>query len=218
MEKRRTFIRQMAWLAAGITVLFNPFFSLVRTLYAQTKRIILPKDTELSTLKNRNPRTLDTTNLETTPIADFDTMGLTEYEVDLPAWRLKISGMIDAPVDLTYDQLLKLPANEQKVLLICPGVFAYNAKYKGVSMKALFEKFDVKEGADQVTFSGPEGNSEKSEPFPLKAVLADNVFLAYAINDKPLPQKHGFPLRVVARDHFGGDWVKYVYRMKIGRS
>jgi DMSO/TMAO reductase YedYZ molybdopterin-dependent catalytic subunit len=39
------------------------------------------------------------------------------------------------------------------------------------------------------------------------------VFLAYSVNDRVLPQKHGFPLRVVAEDHYGGSWVKYVYKV-----
>jgi len=45
--------------------------------------------------------------------------------------------------------------------------------------------------------------------------LADTVFLAYGVNGKTLPQKHGFPLRVVAEDTYGSDWVKYVYGLEV---
>jgi sulfoxide reductase catalytic subunit YedY len=45
--------------------------------------------------------------------------------------------------------------------------------------------------------------------------LADIVFLAYAVNGKILPQKHGSPLRVVADGTFGSDWVKYVYGIEV---
>lgn len=48
-----------------------------------------------------------------------------------------------------------------------------------------------------------------------KVVLSNKVFLAYAVNGKPLPQKHGFPLRVVAEEHYGFNWIKYVHKITI---
>ena len=44
---------------------------------------------------------------------------------------------------------------------------------------------------------------------------AEKVFLAYQVNGKPLPERHGFPLRLVADDHYGSRWVKYVERVKV---
>ena len=43
----------------------------------------------------------------------------------------------------------------------------------------------------------------------------DKVFLAYEVNGEPLPGRKGFPLRVMAEDYYGDDWVKYVYRMTL---
>jgi len=40
------------------------------------------------------------------------------------------------------------------------------------------------------------------------------VFLAFEVNGEKLPQKHGFPLRIVAEDYYGSDWVKYVYKIE----
>jgi sulfoxide reductase catalytic subunit YedY len=44
------------------------------------------------------------------------------------------------------------------------------------------------------------------------------VFLAYRANDRPLPEKHGFPLRVVAQDYYGGVWLKYVYKVEAHKA
>jgi sulfoxide reductase catalytic subunit YedY len=44
------------------------------------------------------------------------------------------------------------------------------------------------------------------------------VFLAYQVNGQALPKKHGFPLRVVAEGYYGGDWVKYVYKVVAHKS
>ena len=82
-------------------------------------------------------------------------------------------------------------------------------------MNALFQKVKVKNGGTLVTFRGPEGIYEKGEQFHLKDVLSNKVFLAYEVNGKALPQKHGFPLRVVAEGHFGFTWVKYVHKITV---
>jgi sulfoxide reductase catalytic subunit YedY len=38
------------------------------------------------------------------------------------------------------------------------------------------------------------------------------------VNGKDLPRRHGFPLRVVAEDSYGSDWVKYVTRVSVERA
>ncbi len=218
MEKRRHFIKQIAWLAAGIHFLLNPFLSLVQTVYAQTRKLILPKGTDRSTLKSQNPRALDTTNLDVTPLAEFDTMGQTDHRADIRAWRLNISGQVQTPLDLSYDEVKALPSIERNVLLICPGFFANHGRWLGVSMKLLLEKVRPEQGVTHVTFTGPRGDSEKTERFPLADVRAERVFLAYAVNGRPLPEKHGYPLRVVAEGYYGDDWVKYVDQMKFEKE
>jgi DMSO/TMAO reductase YedYZ molybdopterin-dependent catalytic subunit len=47
--------------------------------------------------------------------------------------------------------------------------------------------------------------------FPLADINSDKVFLAYLVNGEILPEKHGFPLCVVAEDYYDYDWIKYVY-------
>ncbi len=50
---------------------------------------------------------------------------------------------------------------------------------------------------------------------PVEDLLSNKVFLAYELNGKPLPQRHGFPLRAVAEGYYGYDWVKYVYKVTV---
>jgi sulfoxide reductase catalytic subunit YedY len=150
-----------------------------------------------------------------TPLKEFGTMGLTDYEADIDRWRLEISGRVISPFHLTYSEIISLPSFEKEVLLNCPGFFFNRGQWKGVSMKTLLEKAGVEKGANQVSFSGPRGQHEKVAEFPMEHILSDRVFLAYGVNGQTLPQKHGFPLRVVAASYAGDEWVKYVYKMKI---
>jgi sulfoxide reductase catalytic subunit YedY len=69
-----------------------------------------------------------------------------------------------------------------------------------------------------VSFSGPEGRYEKTERFPIEDIRSEKVFLAYKVNDNVLPKKHGFPVRVVAEGYYGGNWVKYAYKVTAHKS
>jgi DMSO/TMAO reductase YedYZ molybdopterin-dependent catalytic subunit len=214
MSKRR-FLKISIKFITGIGLLASPLFSWIRLVRAKVQKMILPKDFPRKDLVDKNPADLDTRNLDITPLKDFGTMGITDQETDLDTWHLKVEGLVERPFQLKYSQILALPSIERNVLLICPGFFANHGRWKGISITALLEKAKVKDGATLLTFRGPEGNYEKTERFYLKDALSDKVFLAYEVNGKPLPKKHGFPLRVVAEEHYGFNWVKYVYKITI---
>jgi sulfoxide reductase catalytic subunit YedY len=155
--------------------------------------------------------------LELTPLEEFGTMGLSDHRIDSNTWQFILGGHVQHTLKLNYSQIIQMPSIEKKVLLICPGVFAYHAHWKGISVAKLLEMAQLSSGATHVTFSGPEGTYEKRERFPIADILSNKVFLAYGVNDKVLPKKHGFPLRVVAEGYYGGDWVKYVYKVTADR-
>jgi DMSO/TMAO reductase YedYZ molybdopterin-dependent catalytic subunit len=217
MNRRREFIKISIGFLASIGLFLSPLFSAVQSAYAKAKKTILPKGTKRESLVYKNPRLLDTRNLETTALQDFGTMGISDHEVNLNEWRLEVTGRLTKPLRLTYSEILALPSVEKKVLLICPGFFANHGEWKGISMKTLLERAGVEKDVTRVTFSGPQGLYDKMESFPIEDVLNDKVFLAYGVNEEPLPKRHGFPLRVVAEGYYGDNWVKYVYKMTLGR-
>lgn len=213
MNRRREFLKISIGFLAILGLFLSPLFSAVRSACAKAKKTILPKGTKRESLIYKNPRLLDTRNLETTALEDFGTMGISDHEVNLNEWRLELTGRLRKPLRLTYSEILALPSVEKKVLLICPGFFANHGEWKGISMKTLLERAGVEKDVTHVTFSGPKGLYGKQESFPIEDVLHDKVFLAYGVNGEPLPRRHGFPLRVVAEGYHGDDWVKYVYKV-----
>ena len=218
MNHRRHFIKLIMGGFAGLGLIFSPLAAGIRLVWAAAKKIILPKGTRMETLIGKNPGDLDTQNLDLTPLEKFETMGLDDHRVDLNTWQLEINGRVHSPVKLTYSQITEIPPVRRDVLLICPGVFAYHARWEGVSVAKLLEMARINPDATHVSFSGPEGTYEKSERFPLEDILSGKVFLAYRVNDRVLPKKHGFPLRVVAEGYYGGDWVKYVHKITAHKS
>ncbi len=218
MRNRRKFIKMIIGFISGIGLLFSPVTNGIRVVFAKAKKIVLPKGTRMDILINKNPANLDTRNLDLTPVEAFETMGLHNHHVNLNKWKLEIGGHVRRSLKLTYSEILEMPSIEKNVLLICPGVFAYHAHWKGISVAKLLEMAQMISGVSHVFFSGPDGTDEKTERFPIEDILSDKVFLAYIVNGRVLPKKHGFPLRVVATDYYGGDWVKYVYRITANTS
>lgn len=214
MKTRRQFIKSAIAFLSGLGVLFSTIGVWLAKAYAQTKRILLPKGTDLSSLSSKNPAELDTRDLEVRPLEDFEIMGLSDHEVDLQSWRLIIDGNVADPTRLTYSQLVELPSIERKVLLICPGFFANHGSWKGVSLMTVLNLARMKADTTHIGVSGPEGRYEKAERFPIADISKDKIFLAYEVNGEKLPRKHGFPLRIVAEDYYGDDWVKYVYKIE----
>jgi len=218
MNHRRHFIKLILGGFTGLGLIFSPLAAGIRLVWAKAKKVILPKGTRMENLIGKNPANLDTQDLDLTPLKKFETMGLDDHRVDLNKWQLEIDGGVQHPIKLTYSQLIVIPPVKKDVLLICPGVFAYHARWEGISVAKLLEMARIKPDATHVVFSGPEGTDEQTERFPMEDILSERVFLAYRVNDKVLPRKHGFPLRVVAEGYYGGDWLKYVYKIKAYKS
>jgi sulfoxide reductase catalytic subunit YedY len=142
-------------------------------------------------------------------------MGPTDRVVDLTAWRLEVTGQVKHRLLLSYADLMALPWVERDVLLICPGFFANHGRWRGVSLEVLWRQAGGDPAARRLVI---EARGQKSARFSVGEVLAGKLLLAYQVNGEVLPRKHGFPLRLVAEDHQGFDWIKYVDRISIERT
>jgi sulfoxide reductase catalytic subunit YedY len=189
------------------SILIPPFLSrFASTLWAQTKKI-LPKGFKKEELKNMNPAEIDSRNLDVDPLNKFGTMGPTEVATDIKTYQLKLRGAVDHPLSLSYEQILKLPSVTETVLLICPGFFANNGRWTGVNFQVLLQEAKVKKEAKYIDVKGAY---EKVVRITLNELDKKRIFLAYRVNGETLPQKHGYPFRLVYEDAYGYDWVKYV--------
>jgi sulfoxide reductase catalytic subunit YedY len=211
MPTRRQFIR---WLTAAAGFALTGW-SRARSVLAEVAKKILPPGTDPGRLFHENPEHLDTSQLKVMPLERFGTMGDTDQKVDPDAWRLVVDGKVARPLSLTLQEVRGLAAVERKVLLICPGFFSNLGRWRGVSLSAMLKTAGADPAADRVRIYGESPFGDKKEVFALPEVQTDQVFLAYEVNGKPLPVKHGFPLRVVAEGHWGAEWVKYVHRVEV---
>jgi sulfoxide reductase catalytic subunit YedY len=214
VKSRRTFITLLARALAAAGMLLSPLYAFMRHAAAETARRVLPEGFNLQRLVNDHPRSVDTGNVAPMALESFQTMGLSDFEIRLERWRLEVKGRVARPLLLTYADILEMPSLQRKVLLICPGVFTNLGRWEGISIRTLLKRAEAEPGVTHVTLRGPQGPYEMVERFPIADVESDSLLLAYRVNGKALPVKHGYPLRLIAEGEYGFRWVKYVYRVE----
>jgi DMSO/TMAO reductase YedYZ molybdopterin-dependent catalytic subunit len=95
-----------------------------------------------------------------------------------------------------------------------------NAKWTGVRLRDVLAKAGVKPAAQRVRFAGldtpmVDGAPQFIKSIPLDVAQRDEVLVAWAMNDEPLPVLHGFPLRIVVPGWFSTYWVKMLSDIEV---
>jgi DMSO/TMAO reductase YedYZ molybdopterin-dependent catalytic subunit len=121
-------------------------------------------------------------------------------------WSLRVGGMVDRELTLTYDELLARPMVERIVTLACVsnevgGRLVGNARWLGVPLADVLRDAGVQQGADQLVSRSYDGWTCGT---PTAAVLdGRDALLAIGMNGEPLPVSHGFPVRMVVPGLYG---------------
>lgn len=142
-----------------------------------------------------------------TPNDDFyriDT-ALSFPRIDLDSWTVRIHGMVDREITLTYEQLLARPMVERMVTLACVsnevgGTLIGNAVWQGVLLADLLEEAGVQAGAEQLFSRSVDGFTCG---FPVAATQDRDCLIAIGMNGEALPLRHGFPARLVVPGLYG---------------
>ncbi len=142
-----------------------------------------------------------------TPNAGFyriDT-ALTVPQVAVDGWRLRVSGMVDDPFELTYDELLQLPLVESDITLTCVsnevgGKLLGTARWLGVRLDDLLDSAGIDPDADQIVGRSVDGYTCG---FPTSALDGRDALVAIGMNGELLPLEHGFPARLIVPGLYG---------------
>jgi methionine sulfoxide reductase catalytic subunit len=136
-------------------------------------------------------------------------------------WRLRIDGLVDAPLCLTLADLRAMPAVTQSTLHVCIQGWTYFASWKGVSIAHLLELVRPKPAARFLVFRTLDekwehpGHGDYYEVIDLETARAPQVILAYDMNGAPLPVEHGAPLRLRVEHQLGYKMAKWVHRIEL---
>ena len=132
--------------------------------------------------------------------------------IDLATYRLRVTGKVEKPLELSYDQIRCLPKVQASPILTCPGFFTDEATWAGAPIAEVLALAVVQDGAQSVQFVSADGYKTS---LSLEKAMDRANFLAYEWEGQPLPRLHGFPLRVVISEAEGNQWTKWVVEMKV---
>ena len=127
-------------------------------------------------------------------------------QIDPTSWRLRFTGMVDNPYELTFDEIQAMDLSDYVITLSCVsnrvgGNLVGNAVWTGVPLSVLLDRAGVQAGADQVVGRSVD---DWTAGFPTPLVYdGRNAILAIGMNDEFLPTNHGFPARLVVAGLYG---------------
>lgn len=156
--------------------------------------------------------------------------------VDASSWRLNVGGLAQRQIELSLNDLKRMPS--QEIIAVCecagngrslfepgmPGLqWKYggvgNGRWRGVRLRDVLERAGVRAEAKFVHMDGadvPVGKQPNFErSIPLTKAMSEHTILAWEMNGAPLPASHGFPLRLVAPGWASDSWVKWLTKIEL---
>ena len=121
-------------------------------------------------------------------------------------WTLTIGGMVAQELTVTYDDILGMDLVERDITLNCVsnevgGPYIGSARWTGVPVRALLERVGIDRGVDQILSTSVDGMNIST---PVQALLDDReALLVVGMDGRPLPAKHGFPVRLLTPGLYG---------------
>ncbi|MFC4147054.1 molybdopterin-dependent oxidoreductase [Micromonospora mangrovi] len=204
---RRELVRNAALVAAGTAVAGLGTAVLRRTGSADAARsraavrLPAPRDPArplpAGTAPGFHTRTADFYRVDT---------ALTVPRLDVDSWRLRLHGMVERPVELTFADLLDRGLIERDVTLSCVsnevgGPYVGTTRWLGAPLAPLLRRAGIRAGADQLVARSAEGMTIGT---PLATLLdGRDAMLAVGMDGAPLPFAHGFPVRMLTPGVYG---------------
>ena len=151
------------------------------------------------------------------------------------SFLLSVGGTVPRPLAFHYKDLLRMRSKEIRVVLECSGnnrahfrpkVFGEQWEggaisqgvWRGIALRDLLQLTGLNATAKEIVFEGRdygkrtdlEGEFAFARSLPLKKALHPDTLIAYALNGKPIPNKHGYPLRLIVPQWYGMASVKWL--------
>jgi DMSO/TMAO reductase YedYZ molybdopterin-dependent catalytic subunit len=176
-------------------------------MFIMKRLFALPPRETLPVTPNKDFYIVNYDGVPTIPVADLL----------LGKWTLSMHGAVKKPFTLTYQEIQKRPLIEQIVTLECienpvGGGSISNARWGGISLKALLEEAQPLPSAYKAVFHASDGYADS---FSFERAMRGDVLLAYLMNGEQLPPDHGFPLRVVVPGIYGIKNVKWLTEIEL---
>lgn len=116
-------------------------------------------------------------------------------DVDIATWTLEVSGEVERPLSLTWEQLLELPSRELTVDIHCVTRWSrFDTRFKGVHWSEIAKLVSPKPGARFAVAHAEQGFTAN---VPYSALEEETSLIAYEADGEPLTADHGGPVRLM---------------------
>jgi DMSO/TMAO reductase YedYZ molybdopterin-dependent catalytic subunit len=233
---RREFLVQGGAAVAGLTLANFPFFA--RAFPARPGEVVIPWLDEVPA----NPEPGMVLNLlkwedldsRITPNDKF--FGITHYEwpsIDEATWKLEIDGLVRRPLTFTLSEIKSRSRREVDFTLECSGNHGFpwfiggigTARWAGTPLAAILQEAEPLKNGIEVVFVGTDAGEETikdtkvrqnfARSMSLVDALSPATLLCYEMNGAPLPERNGYPLRLIAPGWYGIANVKWLKRIEV---
>ena len=133
-------------------------------------------------------------------------------QVDLNSYQLLLTGLVEKPVNYSYEQVLEKEKAQRLITLYCVEGWQATVLWEGVRITDLLADAGIKDEATVVIFHCVDGYTTS---MPLATIKDKEMLLAYSANGVTLPASMGFPFIVVAEDKLGYKWARWVNEIEL---
>lgn len=137
--------------------------------------------------------------------------GPTVHYRDLADWRLRVTGAVDTPLELTFDELTALPRVDFHCDIHCVTTWSrLDSNFQGVRLAEVLRRAGARPEGRFVVFRCAR---DFTTSIPRAVAESEEVGLVWAHDGAPLTPEHGYPLRaLVPRLYFwkSAKWLESV--------
>ena len=137
-------------------------------------------------------------------------------DVDLATWTLELSGEVEQPVTLSFEQLRELPATEVTTDIHCVTRWSrFDAQFIGVHWRELAKLCRPKPSAGFAIAHAEQGFTSN---VPLAALEDENALVVYEADGEPLTPDHGYPIRLFIPTKYFWKSAKWLRGIELSAS
>ena len=226
---------------AGLGVIGVPEWAFPALAQGETLMRFTDVSDDVQWIRDAERRIIDVRRIDG-PFTPNDQFFTTQHyghpNVDVDAYRLRVSGLVDTPLELSMDDLRAMPSRDLVFGFECSGNrgplngLSSNGRWTGVSLRTVLQRAGVQDAAREFVFFGADRGEEevlwRGRTFNVEQqygrslerdqALSDEPLLAYALNGEPLSEHQGRPLRLLVPGWYGAPNVKWVAEINVQKD
>jgi DMSO/TMAO reductase YedYZ molybdopterin-dependent catalytic subunit len=126
-------------------------------------------------------------------------------------WRFRVDGLVEAPLNLSWEEFRALPKTEQVSDFHCVTTWSkYDVRWSGVSFRTLVERVRPSPESSHLIQECDDGYTTN---LPLDELRGDDILVAYELEGAPIPLEHGGPVRMIVPHLYAWKSAKFLTRL-----